>query len=77
MPPEPISVQTHGHVQYIVHWRGYGKKYDSWVDESDTNERLKQVLRNSRLVAEKLDQYEETTNNQHRETRVCYHADGC
>ena len=25
-----------GRVQYLVRWRGYGKKYDSWVDETDT-----------------------------------------
>ena len=36
---------AHGRVQYLVRWRGYGKKYDSWVDETDTNERLKQVFR--------------------------------
>ena len=33
---------SHGRVQYLVRWRGYGKKNDSWVDEADTNERLKQ-----------------------------------
>lgn len=31
---------THGPVQFLVRWRGYGKKYDSWVDEADTNEHL-------------------------------------
>ena len=36
---------AHGRVQYLVRWRGYGKNYDSWVDETDTNERLKQVFR--------------------------------
>ena len=36
---------SHGRVQYLVRWRGYGKKNDSWVDEADTNERLKQVFR--------------------------------
>ena len=57
---------AHGRVQYLVRWRGYGKKYDSWVDETDTNERLKQVFRTHHqgtpgllqtlavLVAEKL-----------------------
>ena len=57
---------AHGRVQYLFHWRGYGKKYDSWVDETDTNERLKQVFRTRHqetpgllqtlavLVAEKL-----------------------
>ena len=57
---------AHGRVQYLVHWSGYGKKYDSWVDETDTNERLKQVFRTRHqgtpgllqtlavLVAEKL-----------------------
>ena len=57
---------AHGRVQYLVHWRGYRKKYDSWVDETDTNERLKQVFRTNHqgtpgllqtlavLVAEKL-----------------------
>ena len=57
---------THGRVQYLVRWRGYGKKNDSWVDEANTNERLKQVFRTRHqgtpgllqtlavLVAEKL-----------------------
>ena len=57
---------AHGRVQYLVRWRGYGKKNDSWVDEADTNERLKQVFRTRHqgtpgllqtlavLVAEKL-----------------------
>ena len=36
---------AHGRVQYLVRWRGYGKKNHSWVDEADTNERLKQVFR--------------------------------
>ena len=36
---------AHGRVQYLVCWRGYGKKYDSWLDDTDTNERLKQVFR--------------------------------
>ena len=57
---------AYGCVQYLVRWRGYGKKYDSWVDETDTNERLKQVFRTRHqgtpgllqtlavLVAEKL-----------------------
>jgi len=30
---------TRGRVQFLVRWRGYGKKYDTWVDEADTNER--------------------------------------
>ena len=25
---------AHGHVQYLVRWRGKGKKYDSSVDKS-------------------------------------------
>ena len=57
---------AHGHFQYLVRWRGYGKNYDSWVDETDTNERLKQAFRTRHqgtpgllqtlavLVAEKL-----------------------
>ena len=57
---------AHGRVQYLVRWRGYGKNYDSLVDETDTNERLKQVSRTCHqgtpdllrtlavLVAEKL-----------------------
>jgi len=57
---------AHGRVQYLVRWRGYGKKYDSWVDEANTNERLQQVFRTRHqgtpgllqtlavLVAEKL-----------------------
>ena len=36
---------THGRVQYLVPWHGYGKNYNSWVDETDTDERLKQVFR--------------------------------
>ena len=34
-----------GRVQFLVRWRGYGKKYDSWVHEADTNEHLKRVFR--------------------------------
>ena len=57
---------AHCHVQYLVRWGGYGKKNDSWVDEANTNERLKQVFRTRHqgtpgllqtlavLVAEKL-----------------------
>ena len=59
-------MDAHGRVQYLVRWRGYGKNYDSWVDETNTNERLKQVFRTHHqgtpgllqtlavLVAEKL-----------------------
>ena len=36
---------AHGRVQYLVRWCGYGKKYDSWVDETDKIQRLKQVFR--------------------------------
>ena len=36
---------TRGRVQFLVRWRGYGKKYDTWVDEAGTNERLRQVFR--------------------------------
>ena len=35
---------AHGRVKYLVRWRCYGKNYDSWVDETDANERLKQLL---------------------------------
>ena len=61
-----LDKRTDAHVRYLVHWRGYGKNYDSWVDETDTNERLKQVFRTRHqgtpgllqtlavLVAEKL-----------------------
>ena len=86
-----ISVRTltdaHGRVQYLVRWCGCGKKYDSWVDETDKIQRLKQVFRTRHqgtpgllqtlvvLVAEKLNM-EKTANNQHRETCVRYHADG-
>ena len=57
---------AHNRVQFLVHWRSYGRKYDSWVDAEDTNEYLKQVFRTrhqgspgllqtlSVLVAEKL-----------------------
>ena len=43
----PLDKRTdaHGRVQYLVRWRGYGKNYDSLVDETDTNERPKQVFR--------------------------------
>jgi len=70
---------THGRVQYLVHWRGYGKKYDSWVDENDTNGRLKQVFSTRHqgtpgllqtlavLVAEKLNMKKPpTTSNMRR-----------
>lgn len=57
---------AHGRLQYLVRWRGYGNNYDSWVDETERNERLKQVFRTRHkgtpgllqtlavLVAEKL-----------------------
>jgi len=35
----------HGRVHLFVRWCGYGRKYDSWVDEDNTNERLKKVYR--------------------------------
>ena len=35
---------AHSRVQYLVRWHGYGKKYNSWVDETDTNERPKQAF---------------------------------
>ena len=53
-------------VQFLVRWRGYGRKYDSWVDAEDTNEYLRKVFRTrnqgnpgllqtlSVLIAEKL-----------------------
>ena len=34
---------ANGCIQFLVRWRGYGKRYDSWVDEHNTNERLRQV----------------------------------
>ena len=78
---------AHRHAQYLVRWCGYGKKYDSWVDETDKIQHLKQVFRTRHqgtpgllqtlvvLVAEKLNM-KKTANNQHRETCVRYHADG-
>ena len=36
---------TSARVQFLVRWRGYAKKYDSWVDETDTNEHLKRAYR--------------------------------
>ena len=36
---------TNGRVQYLVPWAGYGKAYDSLVDEEDTNDHLKQPFR--------------------------------
>ena len=36
---------TNGQVQYLVRWAGYGKAYDSLVDEEDTNEHLKEAFR--------------------------------
>ena len=57
---------THSQVQYLFGGCSYRKKYDSWVDETDTNEHLKEVFRTCHqgapgllqtfavLVAEKL-----------------------
>ena len=39
------GTDTDGRVQYLVRWAGYGKAYDSWVDEEDTNDHLKQAFR--------------------------------
>ena len=39
------GTDTDGRVQYLVRWAGYGKAYDSWVDEQDTNDHLKQAVR--------------------------------
>ena len=36
---------TSGRIQSLVRWRGYAKKYDSWVDETDTNEHFKWAYR--------------------------------
>ena len=36
---------THGHVQHLIGWHGYGKNHDSWVDKTNTNDRLKQEFR--------------------------------
>ena len=73
---------AHGRVQYLVRWRGYGKKYDSWVDETDTNEHLKQVFRTCHqgtpgllqtlavLVAEKLNMTKPPTTSIVRHSSV-------
>ena len=39
------GTDTNGRVQYFVRWAGYGKAYDSLVDEEDTNNHLKQAFR--------------------------------
>ena len=73
---------AHGRVQYLVRWRGYGKKNDSWVGEADTNERLKQVFRTRHqgtpgllqtlalLVAEKLNMKKPPTTSIVRRSSV-------
>ena len=35
---------TNGQVQYLVRCAGYGKAYESLVDEKDTNDHLKQAF---------------------------------
>ena len=34
---------AHGHVQFLVRWRGYGRRYDSLVDEHNTNECFRHI----------------------------------
>ena len=36
---------TYGRIQDRVCWAGYGKASDSWVDEEDANDHLKQAFR--------------------------------
>ena len=39
------GTDTNGGVHYLVCWAGYGKAYDSLVDEEDTIYHLKQAFR--------------------------------
>lgn len=32
---------VNGHVQYLVWWKNYSSKYDSWIDEKNVNELVK------------------------------------
>ena len=36
---------AHNRAQYLVCWRGYVRKDDSWVDAEGTNEYVRQVFR--------------------------------
>jgi len=65
---------AYGCVQFLVRWRGHGKRYDSCVDEVNTNKRLRQVYRTRHqgnpgllqtlavLIAEKLNMKLPTTS---------------
>ena len=72
----------HGRVQFLVRWRGYEKRYDSWVDEDNTNECLRQVYRTHHqgnpgllqtlavLIAEKLNMKKPPTTSIVRRSSV-------
>jgi len=71
-------------VQFLVRWRGYGKRYDCWVDEVNTNERLRQVYRTRHqgnpgllqtlavLIAEKLNMKKPPTTSIVRRASVAF-----
>ena len=36
-----------GRKEYLVRWKGYAKKYDSWVGEKDVNSAVKKAYDNN------------------------------